>query len=276
MKLNFTKMHGLGNDFVVIDNLNGKINLDSDKIRFIANRHMGIGCDQVLLIQKCNNASADFVFKFYNTDGSEAAQCGNGVRCLGKFLVENAIVDKKVIYAKTLKGITVINVEDLDAIRVNMGIPEFEPEKIPLLYDQRQITYEIELGDEIVQVYSVSIGNPHAVILVDNIATARVLEIGQQLKNNPKYPDSVNVGFLQILDRSHVKLRVNERGVGETLACGSGACAAVVACILDQRLDNEVVVELKEGNLVIGWEGEGTEVWMTGPATTVYNGQINL
>ena len=126
------------------------------------------------------------------------------------------------------------------------------------------------------QVYSVSIGNPHAVILVDNIATARVLEIGQQLKNNPKYPDSVNVGFLQILDRSHVKLRVNERGVGETLACGSGACAAVVACILDQRLDNEVVVELKEGNLVIGWEGEGTEVWMTGPATTVYNGQINL
>jgi diaminopimelate epimerase len=276
MRINFTKMHGLGNDFVVIDNLNGKMNLDSDMIRHIANRRMGIGCDQVLLFEKCNDTSAEFVFKFYNTDGSEAAQCGNGVRCLGKFLVENALVDKKVIYAKTLKGITIIHVDDLDAIRVNMGIPEFEPEKIPLLYDQRQITYEIELGDEIVQVYSVSIGNPHAVMLVDDITTARVLEIGQQLKMNPRFPDSVNVGFLQIIDRSHVKLRVNERGVGETLACGSGACAAVVSCISDQQLDNEVVVELKEGNLVIGWEGEGTEVWMTGPATTVYNGKINL
>jgi diaminopimelate epimerase len=276
MRLNFTKMHGLGNDFVVIDNLHGQINLDSDMVRLIANRRMGIGCDQVLLFQKCNDTSADFVFKFYNTDGSEAAQCGNGVRCLGRFLVENAIVDKKVIYAKTLNGTTIIHVDNFDAIRVNMGMPEFEPDKIPLLYDQRQRTYEIELSDEIVQVYSVSIGNPHAVMLVDNITTARVLEIGQQLKINPKFPDSVNVGFMQILDRSHVKLRVNERGVGETLACGSGACAAVVSCILDQRLDNEVVVELKEGNLVINWEGEGTEVWMTGPATTVYNGQINL
>jgi diaminopimelate epimerase len=276
MQLNFTKMHGLGNDFIVIDNLHDQVLLNPEIVRFIADRRMGIGCDQVLVLQTSSSDTVDVMFRFYNADGSEAEQCGNGARCLGKYLVDNEIIDGNVISAETKKGIITIHIDDVDAIRVNMGRPEFEPAKIPFLYNQRMPNYDIELNNEVVRVFCLSMGNPHAVLIVDDIESARVNELGQQLQINPKFPDSVNVGFLQILDRNHVRLRVYERGVGETLACGTGSCAAAVAGILDGKLDHEVVIELKKGNLVINWKGEGSDVWMTGPATTVYHGHIEL
>ena len=276
MKVEFTKMHGLGNDFVIIDNMLEQIKLEPELIRFLADRHTGIGCDQVVVLKKSTNELVDFMFRFYNSDGSIAGQCGNGVRCMGKYLIEKGKTDKKVITAETVNNIVTIHIDGLDAIRVNMGSPKFEPEDIPLLYDERRSQYDIELSNEVIKVSSLSMGNPHAVIFVDDIETARVEDLGHQFQKNPKYPDSVNVGFVQILDRKHIKVRVYERGAGETLACGTGACAAVVAGIMDNRLDNEIVVGVKRGNLVINWNGEGSEVWMAGPATTVYDGSINI
>jgi len=276
MNLNFTKMHGLGNDFVVINGLDQALELTSEQIRHIADRHTGIGCDQVLLLQASTDPAVDVIYRIYNADGSEAGQCGNGARCVGRYLIDKAIVRDRIINAGTIHGTVKIYPVDNNLIRVNMGLPLFEPELIPILAGARQSGYTVDLPGEAVEVTALSMGNPHAVIIVDNIDTAEVTRLGPAVQQHRLFPESVNVGFLQILDRRHARLRVYERGAGETLACGTGTCAAAVAGILRGKLDHEVVVTLKRGNLVINWQGEGSEVWMTGPAITVFEGQIEL
>jgi diaminopimelate epimerase len=276
MYLNFTKMHGLGNDFVVLNNLEGTINLSEEQIRHITDRHTGIGCDQLIILEASDKPAVDVKYRIFNTDGSEASQCGNGARCIGRYLIDKDIINKKTIVAETIKEMVSIHVQDNGDIRVNMGSPRFEPEDIPILAAKKQQIYQLTLSDIEVSFYSLSIPNPHAIIIVDDVKQAKVHSWGEQIQNSEIFPDSVNVGFMQILDPNHIKLRVYERGVGETLACGTGACAAVVAGITSNKLENEVEVGLKRGNLVIYWGGGDEQVWMTGPATTVYQGQIQL
>jgi diaminopimelate epimerase len=276
MNLNFTKMHGLGNDFVVLNNLDGSISLTEEQIRYITDRHTGIGCDQLLIIEASDKPAVDIRYRIFNTDGSEASQCGNGARCIARYLIDNGLVDKKTIIGETLREMVSMYAQDNGDIRINMGSPRFEPEDIPISVVEQKDIYQISLDEGEVSFYSLAIPNPHAVIIVDDVDQARVLSWGKQMQKSDMFPDSVNVGFMQILDPGHIKLRVYERGVGETLACGTGACAAVVAGIRNKLLDNEVEVGLKRGNLVIYWEGGVEQVWMTGPATTVYQGQIQL
>ena len=276
MELKFTKMHGLGNDFVMIDNINGSIDINSDQIRYIADRHSGIGCDHVLVIYPSKDPSVEVMFRIFNADGNEAEQSGNGARCLGKYLFDNGLVETKEFNTENVKGIVKIIIDNEESIRVNMGRPVFEPNEIPLLSDNQQSVYTIELGNVSVEVSVLSMGNPHAVLNVDDVQLAEVEVWGKKIQENSMFPESVNVGFMQIMGRGSIRLRVYERGVGETQACGSGACAAVVAGIMENKLDNNVVVELKKGNIVINWAGEGNEVWMTGPATTVFEGQITV
>jgi diaminopimelate epimerase len=276
MKLEFTKMQGLGNDFVLINAMDRPVSLTPAQIRHMADRHSGIGFDQLLLLAPSTIPSADVMYRVFNADGSEGGQSGNGARCIGRYIRENSIVEKDVISAQTINGIIHIYFEGENTIRVDMGVPRFEPKDIPMASRQRQHSYSVELVGGIIEVFSLSMGNPHAVIMVDDIDSADVEMLGKQLQQHSLFPESVNVGFLQIVDRTHVLLRVYERGAGETLACGTGACAAVVAGICDNKLDKEVVVGLKRGNLVISWEGENSVVWMTGPAVTVFEGHMTL
>lgn len=277
MNLQFTKMHGLGNDFVVINAMEQPLELTPDQIRFLSDRHTGIGCDQLLLLQTSVNPDVDVHYRIFNADGTEVEQCGNGARCIGRYLHDKGLVSKQVINAETVKGIIRIYLEEGNTVRVNMGAPEFEPGAIPILISKRLPSYTIDTGNgEDIEIYALSMGNPHAVIFVSDVDRAEVEKLGQTMQTHRLFPESVNVGFMQIVDRGRIKLRVYERGAGETLACGTGACAAVVAGIIAGRLDNEVVVGLNRGNLLIRWEGEGTEVWMAGPATSVYEGQISL
>ncbi len=275
MGLKFTKMHGLGNDFIIIDNLDGKIQITSDQIRFISNRYTGIGFDQMVMVCESNNPDADVLYKIFNADGNEAEQSGNGVRCLGKYLIEKNILSKTEFTVENIKGLIKINVIE-DGIQVNMGRPVFEPDLIPINTTNQQREYNIDIKGSSVSFYSLSMGNPHAVILVDDIASADVPVIGPQVQESGFFPQGVNVGFMQIVNRESIKLRVYERGAGETLACGSGSCAAVVAGIMDDKLDNSVKVDLPGGSLAITWGGGDSEVWMTGPATTVFEGRIDL
>ncbi len=276
MILEFTKMHGLGNDFVVINGMQQPFDPTPEQIRFISDRHTGIGCDQVLLLQVPTRPDADVLYRIYNADGNEVEQCGNGARCIGRYLREKGILAADVIHAQTAEGLIRIYCQADNTVRVNMGVPVFEPESIPILSETRELYYKVDLGDRSIEVMALSMGNPHAIIFVEDVDTAEVGKLGIQIQQHPLFPESVNAGFMQIVDRAHVKLRVYERGAGETLACGTGACAAVVAGIVDNRLDNEVVVALKKGNLVISWEGDNSEVWMSGPAETVYEGQIEI
>ncbi len=275
MGLKFTKMHGLGNDFIIIDNLDGKIQITSDQIRFISNRHTGIGFDQMVMVCESNNPDADVLYKIFNADGNEAEQSGNGVRCLGKYLIEKNILSKTEFTVENIKGLIKINVIE-DGIQVNMGRPVFEPDLIPINTTNQQREYNIDIKGSSVSFYSLSMGNPHAVILVDDIVSADVPVIGPQVQESGFFPQGVNVGFMQIVNRESIKLRVYERGAGETLACGSGSCAAVVAGIMDGKLDNSVKVDLPGGSLAITWGGGDSEVWMTGSATTVFEGRIDL
>jgi diaminopimelate epimerase len=276
MNLDFTKMHGLGNDFVVINGIDRHVDLTPDQIRTMADRHTGIGFDQLLLLQPSVDPAADVRYRIFNADGNEVEQCGNGARCIGQYLHENAIVNSEVIAAETVKGIIRIYMDKPDTVRVNMGVPRFEPADIPLKLTGRQPAYHLQADAVATNFYALSMGNPHAVILVDDVATAEVEKWGKLFQQHEMFPQSVNVGFLQVLDRNNVLLRVYERGAGETLACGTGACAAVVAGIMANKLDNEVTVGLNRGKLSINWDGEGSGVWMSGPATTVYEGQITL
>lgn len=283
MDIQFTKMHGLGNDFVVIDSFAQEIQLTSDQVRLMADRHFGIGCDQLLLLAPSDKAGIDVRYLIYNADGGEVSQCGNGARCVAAYLRENDLIDGlangKAITAETRDGVITMTLQEGEQIRVNMGIPKLAPADVPIESQDYAAQYQLSLSgmsDMEITFSAVSMGNPHAVIVVDDVVIAPVLTMGPEMQKQTFFPEGVNVGFMQIIDSHHIKLRVFERGAGETLACGSGACAAVVAGCSNSSLNQEVDVELPGGHLQISWEGDGEPVWMTGPATFVYRGQISL
>ena len=282
MQLRFTKMHGLGNDFVVIDLLSQNAQLSADQIRHIADRHLGIGCDQVLLVEPPATTDTDFHYRIYNCDGTEVEQCGNGARCFGKFVTDKKLTGKRHLKVSTNTGLINIDVVDNNTFRVDMGVPNFDPASLPfvpstvLANDASANIYSIDHTQGSNDISAVSMGNPHAVMVVDNIDTADVAGLGKLLECHSQFPNNVNVGFMQILSRNSIKLRVFERGVGETQACGSGACAAVAAGINNGILDAEVDVELLGGQLNIQWSGGKTALIMTGSATKVFDGKITL
>jgi diaminopimelate epimerase len=276
MMTRFTKMHGLGNDFVVFDGINQDIKLSTGQLQRIADRHFGIGCDQILIVEKPTDDNMDFMYRIFNADGGEVSQCGNGARCFMQFVRDQGLTDKDEIGVQTGNGHIFPRMLANGLISVNMGVPDFEPASIPYNAVKRETIYELSLGSENIRANILSLGNPHAVIQVDDIDIAPVTTTGAQIEQHPDFPERVNAGFMQVIDRAHIAVRVFERGSGETLACGSGACAAVIAGIQNGLLDTDVSVSLKGGDLEITWEGEGNPVWLTGPATTVFEGSIDL
>ncbi|MHB1331775.1 MAG: diaminopimelate epimerase [Sulfuriferula sp.] len=276
MKLRFSKMHGVGNDFVVFDAINQAIELSTDQVRFIADRHFGVGCDQLLLVERPTRPDADFRYRIFNADGGEVEQCGNGARCFMRFVHDKKLSGKNEIRVETAGGIIRPRLEADGRVSVNMGEPVFYPGQIPFAASEQALTYKIMLEDETVEMSVLSMGNPHAVQYVDNVDTAPVTTQGPRIESHPSFPNKVNAGFVQIMDRQTIRLRVFERGAGETLACGTGACAAVVAGIRRDLLDATVQVATRGGELTIHWAGVGTPVWMTGPAENVFEGEIEL
>jgi diaminopimelate epimerase len=276
MPLEFTKMHGLGNDFVVIDAVNQQVSLTPEQLRLLADRHLGIGFDQLLLVEAATSPTADFRYRIFNADGSEVGQCGNGARCFMQFVHEHGLSDKTTLQVETAGGRLQLTRAATGQITVDMGVPRLEPAEIPFIAPVRKITYPIDVNDIHLEIAAISMGNPHAVLLVDAINDAPVATLGPLIESDPRFPEHVNVGFMEILDAHTIRLRVYERGAGETRACGSGACAAVVAGRLLERLSTNVKVLLNGGELVVSWEGVGHPVLMTGPATTVYQGRIDL
>ena len=274
--INFTKMHGLGNDFVVIDAINQQISLTREQIRFIANRNFGVGCDQLLLVEKPVSSNADFKYRIFNADGSEVAQCGNGARCFAHFVRDKKLSDKNEITVDTDAGQLLLRFDENDLITVNMGIPHHDPVNIPLKAQEESRFYSVMVNNSEKAFGAVSMGNPHAVLQVNDIKSAPVAELGAELESHTFFPERANIGFMQIIDRHHIKLRVYERGAAETLACGSGACAAVVIGIEQNLLDHDVSVELPGGKLKIHWSGRGHPVLMNGPAVSVFEGHIQL
>jgi len=276
MRLEFTKMQGLGNDFVVLDALRQPIALDDEQLRRLADRRFGVGCDQILMVLPTEVAGADFGYRIFNADGGEVEHCGNGVRCVGRFLAERGYTREDRITVATLSGLTHIQLLDDGRVTVDMGAPRLAPAEIPFTAEQQQTEYALDVDGVTVRFGAVSMGNPHAVIRVDDVDDAPVRALGPRLQAHPAFPRQVNVGFMQILDRGRIRLRVYERGAGETLACGTGACAAVVAGRLQDLLDASVRVGLRGGDLQIEWQGPGESVWMTGPADTVFTGAIEI
>lgn len=276
MKIRFSKMHGLGNDFVVIDGVRQSIDLMPEQIRFIADRHFGVGCDQLLLVEKATRADVDFRYRIFNADGGEVEQCGNGARCFVRFVHEQGLTAKREIRVETMGGVISPRLEADANVTVDMGVPVFEPERIPFLSVSDDVVQSLDVGGESVQITAVSMGNPHAVQVVADVDTAPVAAQGPLIEAHPRFPQRVNAGFMQIVGRQAIRLRVFERGAGETLACGTGACAAVVAGIARGLLDSPVRVATRGGELTIGWNGTGTPVLMTGPAVTVFTGEIEL
>lgn len=276
MRLVFTKMHGLGNDFVVIDATKSRVDLTAAQLRFIADRHFGVGCDQILQVEPARSADTDFYYRIFNADGGEVEQCGNGARCFVRYVHERGLTEKTEIRVGTLGGVITPRLEADGEVTVNMGIPEFEPSRIPFEAPQRQSMYDLVIAIKSIIINALSMGNPHAVQLVEDLDTAPVASDGPLIESHPRFPQRVNAGFMQVLSRDHIRLRVYERGAGETLACGTGACAAVVAGITRGLLDERVRVSTRGGDLVISWRGAGQAVMMTGPAVTVYAGEISL
>lgn len=276
MKIRFTKMHGLGNDFVMIDAISQKISMTPERARKLADRHFGIGCDQVLVVEPPVSAEADFRYRIFNHDGTEVENCGNGARCFAVFVRQRKLTGKRLIRAETAGGLLILKVLPDNRVTVDMGVPRLDPQQIPFQAQQQEITYSLPLRDATLQISAVSMGNPHAVTVVDDVVNYDVTGIGAEVERHPAFPRKVNAGFMQVLNSREVKVRVFERGVGETLACGTGACAAVVAGRLRQLLEREVTVHLPGGDLTIRWDGENKPVLMTGPATTVFHGQVNL
>lgn len=276
MLIQFTKMHGLGNDFIVIDAIRQSIALTAENIRFLADRHFGVGCDQLLLVEKPVRENADFKYRIFNADGIEVAQCGNGARCFARFIREKSLSRKNQLTVDTDAGQLLLIFDDEDNITVNMGVPKHAPAHVPLNIEAEALLYQVRLDVGCFDFYAVSMGNPHAVIRVDDVSTAPVKVAGKQLECHPLFPQRVNVGFMQIVNSQMIRLRVYERGAEETLACGSGACAAVVAGIEQGLLDNNVRVNLPGGELKIEWFGRGQPVLMSGPAVSVYEGHIQL
>lgn len=276
MELQFTKMHGIGNDFVVFNAIDQKVDLGTDELRLIADRHFGIGCDQVLLVEPPRDAETDFYYRIYNADGGEVEQCGNGARCFARFVHEKGLTDKQTIPVGTAGGVIELTLLENDSVRVNMGRPQFAPASLPFIADDISDTYLIEVDGSQIEIGAVSMGNPHAVLLVDDVDNAAVEYLGPQIESHEAFPNNVNVGFMQVIDREHIRLRVYERGSGETLACGTGACAAVVHGIQRGLLEEEVKAQLRGGELVISWAKNSNPVWMNGPAVSVFEGTITL
>ena len=269
-------MHALGNDFVVIDAITQEVEITPQRAKTIADRNTGIGCDQILIVEPPSNPDVDFKYRIFNQDGSEVSQCGNGARCFAKYVIDRKLTGKSTIKVETRAGIMELMVENNHNYSVAMGIPNFVAADIPYTGPDSKVQ-NIEVVDgESFEFFTLSIGNPHAVLLVDSVDTAEVERIGKIFQASKHFPESVNVGFMEIRSTSEIRLRVFERGVGETLACGSGACAAVAAGINNHLLDNSVTVNLPLGKLEIQWPGLGEQVMLTGPATTVFNGNIRL
>jgi len=273
-------MHGLGNDFVMLDLISNPIDVSPDQIRALADRRFGVGCDQVLLIEPPSEANVDFNYRIYNQDGSEVEHCGNGARCFATFVRDKGLTTKNVIRVKTVNRILELRCNDEGLVSVDMGSPELTPEHIPLTAAQRALSYTRNITvngqQQEIEFSALSMGNPHAVVIVEDLEKTAVKEIGEALGNHGDFPEGVNVGFMEILSRDEIRLRVFERGAGETLACGTGACAAVVAGCLLERLNDSVKVQLRGGELRIDWAGGDAPVVMTGPTTTVYEGTIDL
>ena len=275
MRLKFTKMQGLGNDFVVIDAVNQSVCLSPAQRRLLADRHFGVGCDQILLVEGAVG-DADFRYRIYNADGGEVEQCGNGARCFVRYVHDRGMTQKNEIRVETSGGLIIPRLEANGEVSVNMGMPKFEPQQIPCIAEKRAMTYSIDISGRQVEISAVSLGNPHAVQLVEDVDGAPVITEGALIENHPSFPKRVNAGYMQVVDRTHIRLRVYERGAGETLACGTGACAAVVIGIERGLLQSTVQVNMRGGDLTVRWEGEGQPVWMTGPAVTVFDGEIEL
>jgi diaminopimelate epimerase len=276
MILRFTKMHGAGNDFVVLDGIRQAVALTPEQIRLLADRHFGVGCDQILLVETAQHPDADFRYRIFNADGGEVEQCGNGARCFVRFVHDQKLTRKREIVVETQSGLISPRLEEDGRVTVNMGTPIFEPALIPFDSDSLEVIQPLDVAGERIDITAVSMGNPHAVQVVADANAAPVSLMGPQIENHPRFPRRVNAGFMQVVSRSHIRLRVYERGSGETLACGTGACAAVVAGIRRGLLDEQVNVATHGGILTIRWAGTGQPVMMTGPAVTVFEGEINL
>lgn len=276
MWLKFTKMHGAGNDFVVIDCISQQVNMTPERARKIADRHFGIGCDQILLVEPPEQMDVDFNYRIFNNDGSEVEQCGNGARCFAKYVRDRKLCGRNPIRVSTASGIIEITVNKDHTVNVDMGEPIFEPAAIPILAENKAPLYDVDIDGKELSFAAVSMGNPHAVITVEDIDIAPVESLGAQLESHPFFPKKVNVGFMQVVNDQEIRLRVFERGAGETLACGTGACAAVVAGIQTNRLRSPVDVHLAGGTLKIDWQDSRHSVILTGGAKTVFHGQIRI
>lgn len=277
MELKFTKMQGLGNDFVVLDFTDKVIPLSTEQAAHIADRHFGVGCDQILIVENSMRDDIDFKYRILNADGSEVGQCGNGARCFVRFVHEKGLSSKNPITVETLTGeMTLLADTGTNLVTVDMGAPRFEPTEVPIKAEQRQDSYQANVDGHSYHFSALSMGNPHGVLIVDDVTTAPVLALGASMESHDIFPEKANIGFMQINDRQDISLRVFERGSGETIACGSGTCAAVVAGIQAGLLDNKVTAHLSGGDLTIQWPGEGHPVMMTGPAQTSFEGVINI
>ena len=276
MLLKFTKMQGAGNDFVVVDGYSSPVSLAPAQIRTIANRYFGVGCDQLLIVEKTTTPNVDFRYRIFNADSGEVEQCGNGARCFVRFVTEKGLTKKREIAVETRCGVITLMLRDDNQVTVNMGAPIFEPTKIPFIAEHREKTYALQLSKQAITMSAVSMGNPHAVTLVEDVESANVAELGPQIESHASFPQRVNAGFMQVVNAHEIKLRVYERGSGETLSCGTGACAAVVSGIQLGLLQSPVLVHTRGGKLNIEWQGEGQPVMMTGPAEIVFEGEIQI
>ena len=276
MRVKFTKMHGAGNDFVVVDATHVPLMVDAAAIRRLADRHFGIGFDQMLVVEPARSSETDFYYRIFNADGGEVSQCGNGARCFVRYVHDKGLSAKNAIRVETRSGIIEPRLEKDGRVTVNMGVPIFEPARIPFVAERRALTYALEVGGRKRDISAVSMGNPHAVQIVADVDAAPVASEGPLIECHPRFPERVNAGYMQIVDRGHIKLRVFERGAGETLSCGTGACAAAVAGIARGLLDSPVKVDTRGGVLEIAWPGEAQPVSMTGPAQSVFEGEIEV
>lgn len=274
--MQFSKMHGLGNDFMVVDGVTQNVYITDEQLRKWSDRNRGVGFDQLLLVEPPYDPDLDFHYRIFNADGSEVAQCGNGARAFARFVTLKGLTNKKDIKVSTANGKMVLSLLDGEKVRVNMGEPVWEPAKIPFIANKFEKTYLLMTDIQTAMCGVVSMGNPHCVLQVDDIKTANVNELGPLLENHERFPERANIGFMQVINRNHIKLRVYERGAGETQACGSGACGAVAVGIMQGVLDNSVQVDLPGGTLQIEWNGEGEPLYMTGDATHVYDGFIRF
>ena len=276
MRIRFTKMHGLGNDFVVLDAINQAFVPTPAQARWLADRHFGVGCDQILIVEKPGTPGVDFRYRIFNADGGEVEQCGNGARCFVRFVHEQGLTQAREIRVETKSGIIAPRLEADGQVTVDMGAPRFAPAEIPFDSDTDAAVQPLDVDGKTIEISAVSMGNPHAVQVVADVDTAPVAEQGPRIESHPRFPRRVNAGFMQVVDRHAIRLRVYERGAGETLACGTGACAAVVAGIRRGLLDSPVRVATRGGELSIAWAGAGAPVLMTGPATTVFSAEIDI